>query len=54
MEAAPAIAGAQTGVWNLSVSERRMQTVGRTTLLKIERGRGHRLPELKEEVVDLT
>ena len=54
MWAAPAIVGAQTGEWNLSVSERRMQTAGRTTLLKLERGRGHRLPDLKEEVVDLT
>ena len=54
MWAAPAIDGVQSAVSNLSVGERRMQTTGRTTLLKIERGRGHRLPTLKEEVIDLT
>ena len=54
MWAAPAIAVAHGGSGGLSVSERRMQTVGRTTLLKLERGRGHRLPTLKEEVIDLT
>ena len=53
MWAAPALDSVQTGVSNLSVSERRMQTVGRTTLLKVERGKGHRLPFLKEEVIDL-
>ena len=41
MWAAPAIDSAGTGVSNLSVSERRMQTLGRTTLLKVERGKGH-------------
>ena len=41
-------------VLNLSVSERRMQATGRTTLLKIERGKGLRLPSLKEEIIDLT
>ena len=54
MWAAPAIACAQSGVVDLSVSERRMQAVGRSTLLKLERGKGLRLPKLKEEVVDLT
>ena len=39
---------------DLSVSERRMQAVGRTTLLKLERGKGLRLQRLKEEVIDLT
>ena len=42
------------GAVDLSVSERRMQAVGRSTLLKIERGNGHRLPKLKEEVINLT
>jgi len=54
MWAAPAIDVANGGSGGLSVSERRMQTVGRSTLLKLERGRGHRLPALKEEVIDLT
>ena len=54
MWAAPAIDVANGGSGGLSVSERRMQTVGRSTLLKLERGRGHRLPVLKEEVIDLT
>ena len=58
MWAAPAIAcaqkGAQTGAADLSVSERRMQEKGRSTLLKMERGHGLRLPRLKEEVIDLT
>ena len=54
MWAAPAIECAQTGVNNLSVSERRMHAAGRTTLLKIERGKGLRLPMLKDEVIDLT
>ena len=53
MWAAPAIDSADTGVSNLSVSERRMQTLRRTTLLKVERGKGHRLPTLKEEIIDL-
>ena len=39
---------------NLSVSERRMQTVGRSTLLKTERGKGLRLPALQDEIIDLT
>ena len=39
---------------SLSVSERRMQQTGRTTLIKVERGRGHRLPKLVEDVIDLT
>ena len=38
----------------MSVSERRMQTAGRTTLLKVEKGKGLRLPAMKEEVIDLT
>ena len=50
MWAAPAIGGSM----DLSVSERRMQAVGRTTLLKLERGKGLRLPRLKEEAIDLT
>ena len=54
MWAAPALASAQSGVSNLSVSERRMQTAGRTTLLKLERGKGLRLPAMKEEIIDLT
>lgn len=54
MWAAPAIAAAGTGMMDLSVSERRMQAVGRSTLLKIGRGKGLRLPKLKEEVIDLT
>ena len=54
MWAAPAIACAQTGLRDLSVSERRMESAGRTTLMKIERGRGHRLPTMKDEVIDLT
>ena len=52
--AAPAIACAQSGVADLSVSERRMQAAGRSTMLKLERGKGMRLPRLKEEVIDLT
>jgi hypothetical protein len=39
---------------SLSVSERRMQQTGRATLIKVERGRGHRLPKLVEDVIDLT
>ena len=39
---------------SLSVSERRMQTTGRTTLIKVERGHGHRLPKLIEDVIELT
>jgi hypothetical protein len=39
---------------SLSVSERRMQQTGRTTLIKVERGRGHRLPKLVEDIIDLT
>ena len=54
MWAAPAIESAASGVSNLSVSERRMQLVGRTTLLKMERGKGLRLPRMKEEIIDLT
>ena len=55
MWAAPAIAAsAQSGVAALSVSEMRMQRVGRSTLLKLERGKGLRLPRLKEEVIDLS
>ena len=54
MWAAPAIACAQTGAADLSVSERRMQERGRSTLLKMERDHGLRLPRLKEEVIDLT
>ena len=54
MWAAPALESERTGVNNASVSERRMQTAGRTTLLKLERGKGHRLPRLQEEVIDLT
>ena len=38
----------------LSVSEKRMQATGRTTLIKPERGLGSRLPALVEEVIDLT
>ena len=53
MWAVPAIAGARAAasdvVMDLSVSERRMQERGRSTLLKIDR-----LPKLKEEVIDLT
>ena len=52
--AAPAIACAQSGVSDLSVSERRMQAAGRSTMLKLERGKGMRLPRLKEELIDLT
>ena len=54
MWAASALESAQTGVDVLSVSERRMQTAGRSTLLKIERGKGLRLPKMKEEIIDLT
>jgi hypothetical protein len=36
-------------VGNLSVSERRMQRTGRTTSLKIERGKGLLLQTMKEE-----
>ena len=35
----------------LNVSERRMAQTGRTTLIKVERGHGHRLPKLLEEVI---
>ena len=38
----------------LNVSERRMAQSGRTTLIKVERGHGHRLPKLLEDVIDLT
>jgi hypothetical protein len=38
----------------MSVSERRMAQTGRTTLIKVDRGHGHRLPKLLEEVIDLT
>ena len=54
MWAASALETARTGVDTLSVSERRIQTAGRSTLLKIERGKGLRLPQMKEEVIDLT
>ena len=47
-------AAATEDTGNLSVSERRMQATGRSTLLKIERGKGLRLPALKEEIIDLT
>ena len=52
--AAPALQEAQSNVGSLSVSELRMQRTGRTTLIKDERGKGHRLPKLLEEVIDLT
>ena len=39
---------------SMSVSERRMMQTGRTTLIKVERGKGRRLPKLLEEVIDLT
>ena len=52
--AAPAIREAQCSTGSLSVSELRMQRTGRTTLIKDERGKGHRLPKLLEEVIDLT
>ena len=45
---------AGTDVGNLSVSERRMHATGRSTLLKIERGKGLRLPAMKAEIIDLT
>jgi hypothetical protein len=53
MWAAPSLESAQAGagVSNLSVGERRMHALGRSTLLKIERGKGLRLPSLKEEVI---
>ena len=54
MWAAPSNDNARMGTSNLSVSERRMETTGRSTLLKIERGKGLRLPGMKEEVIDLT
>jgi hypothetical protein len=38
----------------LSVSESRMLRTGRSTLIKVERGHGHRLPKLLEDVIDLT
>ena len=38
----------------LSVSESRMVRTGRSTLIKVERGHGHRLPKLLEDVIDLT
>ena len=47
-------AAATEDAGNLSVSERRMQATGRSTLLKIERGKGLRLPALKVEIIDLT
>jgi hypothetical protein len=47
-------AAATEDTGNLSVSERRMQATGRSTLLEIERGKGLRLPALKEEIIDLT
>ena len=50
MWAAPAIDSSS----NLSVSERRIQATGRSTLLKIERGKGLRLPAMKAEIIDLT
>eukprot|EP00966_Prymnesium_polylepis_P197101 4567746-Prymnesium_polylepis.1 len=51
MWAAPSLESAQAGagVLNLSVGERRMHALGRSTLLKTERGKGLRLPSLKEE-----
>ena len=52
--AAPAIEGAACSEPLLSVSELRMQRTGRTTLIKDEQGKGHRLPKLLEEIVDLT
>ena len=51
MWAAPPTTDAATGTRNLSVSERRMETTGRSTLLKIERGKGLRLPAMKEEII---
>jgi hypothetical protein len=54
MWAAPSMLCLQTGEANLSVSERRMQARGRSTLLKMDRGHRLRLPRLKEEVIDLT
>ena len=54
MWAAPFLESARSGENNLSVSELRMQSCGRTTLLKVERGKGLRLPALKEEIIDLT
>ena len=53
MWGASALECARTGVNNLSVSERRMLTAGRTTLLKVERGKGLRLPtpKVKEEII---
>ena len=38
----------------LSVSEMRLAQTGRCTLIKLERGNGHRLPKLLEDVIDLT
>ena len=38
----------------LTVSEQRMAQTGRTTLIKVERGHGHRLPKLLEDVIDLS
>ena len=52
--AAPAIESARSGVYNLSVSERRLQALGRDRLLKLDEGKGLRLPRLKEEVINLT
>jgi hypothetical protein len=63
-DAAPAfVRGSGRDVWArpvltegtvLNVSERRMAQSGRTTLIKVERGHGHRLPKLLEDVIDLT
>ena len=39
---------------SMSVSERRMAHTGRTSLIKVERGHGHRLPKLLEDIIDLT
>ena len=52
--AAPAIEGAKCSEPALSVGELRMQKTGRTTLIKDEQGKGHRLPKLLEEIIDLT
>ena len=38
----------------LTASERRMEQTGRTALIKVERGHGHRLPTLLEDVIDVT
>ena len=52
--AAPALEGAGSTTPALSISELRMQRTGRTTLIKDERGKGHRLPKLLDEIIDLT